>query len=77
MNKSPEKAFTLVELMLAVMLTAIIILVAAAGSRSIFNIKNKIKSHDLALSQALDVLIKIDHDLTNIYREKHDGGYSF
>ncbi len=77
MNYNKDKAFTLVELMLAVMLTAIIILVAAAGTRTILEMKNRIKIHDRALTQALDVLDKIENDLSNICREKQNGRYSF
>ena len=77
MNNNTKQAFTLIELMLAVMLTAMVIVVASAATRSILKTKRLVNDQEYSVSQALVVIDKISEDLENIFREKVNGQFYF
>ena len=70
------KGFTLIELVIAVVLTAMVILVASAGARSLFDIKRRIISQNYLFSQAMTVLEQISQDINNMYKEKVGDSYN-
>ncbi|MCG8484512.1 MAG: hypothetical protein MJA31_14470, partial [Clostridia bacterium] len=76
MKKFKQKSFTLIELVLAVMLTVMIVVAASNATRSIINAKHNLTFQDELLNRATFMLDSVCLDLCNIYRDKVDGAYA-